>query len=143
MLDKHSKSSRLRSAAFVMYLTDFKICPDKIKSLRPTKGRKQHFRGTTQIQSKPLLLYSNNGLCRRGLAGAPGRTKRLHRRRLTADDLHSLPGTYSAIFPFIALQEYHRKTGLSRGKTKFLNVSCFFAAKAAAFVYNKLKYKRL
>lgn len=39
---------------------------------------------------------------RRGLAGAPGRTKRPHRRRLTAADLHSLHDASGTIFPFTA-----------------------------------------
>ena len=61
---------------------------------------------------------------RRGLAGAPGRTKHFRLRGLTAADPHSLSAKRCAIFPFTASPPYHNLPKLARA------ILCFFTRPA-------------
>ena len=71
----------------------------KTSAVPPTFGIRPHSRCLTRIP-------------RRGLAGAPGRTKRLPFQELPADGPRSLQKTYDAIFPFLAITNriYHSYT---------------------------------
>ena len=91
------------------------------KSFRPALGRKPSlpwYHPHSIPQNRTLGAVTRT--TRRGLAGAPGRTKRCRRRGLTAADPHSLCVEICAIFPITAGLDYHSSHNFSRGFLYFL-----------------------